>query len=111
MAMVKISLDVPHEESDYYVVLPKDAKQWAEQMDASLSKVGGFELVIDSVAHGCDGVSLSFEPSGNGRGCGFPALDDRTAFGFIADRKTLKTLVLALQTAIAVAWPDDVDSD
>jgi len=53
-------VDIPHEQYNTYVMLPKDAARWLAHLEHILDEEGYMRVVIDTLAMGCGGIAIAF---------------------------------------------------
>jgi len=93
---VKLDVDIPHEETNDYVVIPADLQAWADSLKMHMDQSGRIEMRIDTLAHGCGSCSITFEDGSRGY---YPALEAGKVFGFTVSLAKLKELADAFALA------------
>lgn len=92
-----IRVEIPREAVNHYICLPKDPIAWKEKMQKGIENVGQITMVVDTMAHGCDGASIGFFPE-YGSGESYDVSGE--GFGFVVNRETLTQMHRALQRAL-----------
>ena len=92
--ILRIDLTIPHNEHNFYVLLPKNPRKWATAMKESAEREDGVSMNVCTLPHGCGGVGIAFSP------CFESDVVSSENFAFVVDHDTLAEMIRVLQLAL-----------